>query len=356
MAAIYPKPEPAKIRTGSAACISTERTLSNSKAQFNIKMEKITLGRSTITVSRLCFGSLTVGPLQANLPLETGADVIAHALEKGVNFIDTAQYYENYDYIRLAMKKTGLYDTVISSKTYAYDRDGALKAVDEARNALDRDYIDIFMLHEQESYDTLRGHIEALETLFELREKGIIRAVGVSMHHIAAVDGVCRMAQLYPIDIVHPIFNKSGVGIADGSVEQMAAALKKAREMNLGIFAMKPLGGGHLIKNAEEALSFVLQSGLPHAVALGMQSVDEVDANIAFFETGRFPDFARQRLAQKHRRLHIEDYCEGCGNCVERCTQSALRIEDGHAVVDSERCVLCGYCAKVCPLFALKVL
>jgi len=319
-------------------------------------MDKIILGRSGIEVSRLCFGSLTVGPLQANLPLEEGASVICRALEQGVNFIDTAQYYENYDYIKRAMRISGRYDTVISSKTYAYDADGAYAAVEEARKALDRDIIDIFMLHEQESYDTLRGHMPALEALFEMREKGIIRAVGVSMHHIAAVEGVCRMGRLYPIDIVHPIFNKRGVGIADGTTDEMAQALKKAREMNIGVFAMKPLGGGHLIAEAEDALSFVLGSGLCDAVALGMQSSDEVDANIGFFENGRFSDEARAVLMTKKRRLHIEDYCEGCGNCVERCGQSALRIEDGHAAVDMDKCVLCGYCAKVCPLFALKVL
>jgi len=319
-------------------------------------MQRTTLGRSGIEVTRLCFGSLTVGPLQANLPIDKGAEVIAHALDRGVNFIDTAQYYENYPYIKEALRISGKYDTVISSKTYAYEHDDAIEAVEQARKALDRDVIDIFMLHEQESYDTLRGHMPALEALFELKEKGIIRAIGASMHHIAAVDGVCRMSRLYPIDIIHPIFNMSGVGIADGTAEQMAAALSRARELNLGVFAMKPLGGGHLIAKAAEALSYVLDSGLSHATALGMQSIAEVDANIAFFETGSFPEESKKLLAAKKRRLHIEDYCEGCGNCVERCTQSALRIEDGHAAVDAEKCVLCGYCAKVCPLFAVKVL
>ena len=52
----------------------------------------------------------------------------------------------------------------------------------------------------------------------------------------------------------------------------------------------------------------------------------------------------------------IEDYCEGCGNCVKRCPQKALRLEGGRSVCDHGKCVLCGYCAKVCPLFAVKVL
>ncbi len=319
------------------------------------------LGRSNISVTELCFGSLTVGPDQANLPVEEGARVIAHGFERGIDFIDTAQYYENYDYIRRAMEISGKFDVVISSKTYAYTYDGAVEAVEQARKALDRDYIDIFMLHEQMSYDTLRGHMPALEALFELRERGVIRAVGASMHHIAAVDGVCRMSALYPIDIIHPIFNKSGVGIADAStpdsgLDEMTAAISRAKDLELGIFTMKPLGGGHLIASAEEALSFVRGSGLPDSIALGMQSVDEVEANVEFFESGSFSEKAKTALKSKRRHLHIEDYCEGCGNCTKRCGQSALTLEDGRAVVDAAKCVLCGYCAKVCPQFAIKVL
>lgn len=319
-------------------------------------MERAVLGRSGIEVSRLCLGTLTVSPLQANLPPDVGAEVLAYALEHGVTFLDTAQYYENYDVIRLALKRTGRYDTVISSKSYCYTREMAYQAVDEARRALDRDYIDIFMLHEQESYHTLRGHMPALEALFEMKEKGILRAVGASMHHVAAVEGVCRLSALYPIDIVHPIFNRAGIGIADGTIDDMTAALRHARACGLGVFAMKPLGGGHLIASAGEALSFVLDSGLADAVAVGMQSIAEAKADIGFFETRRFPPEAAAALKAKTRRLHIEDYCEGCGNCVRRCPQKALRLEDGRSVCDHGKCVLCGYCAKVCPLFAIKVL
>lgn len=324
-------------------------------------MQNVTLGRSGLTVSRLCIGALTVGPLQANLPLEQGAEVLSYAFSRGIRFLDTAQYYECYPVIREALRRAGQPDVVISSKTYAYTAETAVEAVEEARKALDRDVIDLFMLHEQESYLTLRGHMPALEALFSLREKGVVRAVGASMHHVAAVDGVTRLSELYPLDVVHPIFNMTGVGIADGTVGDMKAALARAREKNVGVFAMKPLGGGHLLSRAAEAFDFVLDSGLCDAVACGMQSAAEVDANVSYFESRSFPPDAAAALAAKKRRLHIEDYCEGCGRCADRCGQKALSVvaePDGsrHAVVDPDRCVLCGYCAKVCPVFACKVL
>lgn len=325
-------------------------------------MEKKTLGRCGISVTRLCFGSLTIGPLQAALTVDAGSAVIAYALESGINFIDTAQYYRNYEYIRLSMLKSKRYDTVISTKTYAYDRKTAACAFDEARCALDRDYIDIFMLHEQESVHTLRGHAEALDFMFEMKEKGLIRAVGASMHYIAAVNGACETYYTRPLDVIHPIFNKRGLGIADGSVEDMTCALRRAKALGIGIFTMKPLGGGHLHAQAAAAFDFVLDSvtddGQPLAdsVAVGMQSVDEVDANISYFSTRSCNPDAERLLRTKKRRLFIEEDCEGCGRCVKRCGQHALTIKDGSAVCDADRCVLCGYCSAVCPLFAIKVL
>ncbi len=115
------------------------------------------LGNSKLRVSRLCFGSLTIGPLQANLGIAEGIAVIKTAFDMGVNFIDTAELYGTYDYIRKAVKGRRE-DIIISSKCYAYTREGAEKSLKKALDELDTDYIDIFSLHEQESEFTLQGH------------------------------------------------------------------------------------------------------------------------------------------------------------------------------------------------------
>ena len=320
-------------------------------------MEITTLGTSGLAVSRLCIGSLTVSPVQANLPPERAAQVLAYAFSRGIRFTDTAQYYENYPLLRRALQLYGKDDVVISTKTYAYSRELAEAAVEQARRELDRDVIDIFMLHEQESYETLRGHREALEYLFECKARGIIRAVGASMHHIAAVRGVCQLHRRgIPLDVIHPIFNRGGYGIADGTIADMQTAVSEAHGLGIGVFAMKVLGGGHLFRDAAAAFDFALDQPYIDAVAVGMQSEAEIDANLAYFATRTFPPAARDTLYKKSRHLHIEDYCEGCGACVRRCAQGALTLSAGHASVDMEKCVLCGYCSRVCPLFAIKVL
>ena len=56
-------------------------------------MEYRKLGQTGIEVSRLCFGSLTIGPLQKNKTLEESRPIIEAALEAGINFFDTADLY-----------------------------------------------------------------------------------------------------------------------------------------------------------------------------------------------------------------------------------------------------------------------
>jgi aryl-alcohol dehydrogenase-like predicted oxidoreductase len=314
-------------------------------------MEYRTLGNTGLKVSRLCFGALTIGPLQANLPLQNGAAVIRAALDAGVNFIDTAELYDNYPYIKAALAGTS--GVIVTSKAYAYTYEGMRRSLEDACRALGRDYIDIFMLHEQPSRLTLAGHADALACLVDAKAKGIVRAVGVSTHTIEVVQAVAEMPA---VDVVHPIFNKAGIGIMDGTVADMAAAIKTAAAAGKGVYAMKALGGGHLIADAAAALEWVLANDDLSAVAVGMQSPEEVAYNTALF-SGRTPDpELAERLGRRRRKLLVEDWCAGCGRCVERCQAGALSLVDGKAVADAGRCVLCGYCGAHCPEFCLKII
>ncbi len=308
------------------------------------------LGRSGLTVSRMCFGTLTMSPLQQNMTPEAGARLLVYAYEKGVRFLDTADLYGTYPHIALALKDAP--DYVISTKAYCWDRPTAQAALERAYRGLGRDYVDLFMLHEQESLYTLRGHEEALEYLAEQKARGHIGTVGVSTHFVACVKAAPRFPM---IDVIHPLINLEGIGIQDGSRKDMESAIAAARERGIGIFAMKPLGGGHLISGSKAALEYALNNPLLDAVAIGMQSVEEIDADVAMFE-GDPTAFERlEKLRHRERRVMVHDWCEGCGKCAARCRQKAIEVVNGRAVVDQAKCVYCGYCARACPQFCIKV-
>ena len=63
-------------------------------------MEYNILGKSGIKVSKICFGTLTLGPLQKNYSVREGANLLSYAYDKGINFLDTAELYDNYAQIK----------------------------------------------------------------------------------------------------------------------------------------------------------------------------------------------------------------------------------------------------------------
>jgi aryl-alcohol dehydrogenase-like predicted oxidoreductase len=316
-------------------------------------MEYRELGQTGLIVSRLCFGSLTVSPLQANLSAVAGGQIIEAAFSLGVNFLDTAESYQNYPQIRWALQRGWSDRVVIATKSYAVTGEEMRQSLERARRELDRDYIDIFLLHEQESGLTIRGHAEALEYLAEAKCAGLIRAIGISTHAVAGV----RSAALNPlIDVIHPLINRAGIGILDGTASEMVDAIKFAAQMGKGVYGMKALAGGHLRSDVEQALRFVLDLPELSSIAVGMQSVAEVEANVLRFSGEEVPEELAQSLLRRPRRLHVEEYCVGCGTCVAACRSQALQVRNGRVEVDTSRCVFCGYCGRVCPDFCLKVI
>lgn len=319
-------------------------------------MEYVYLGKSNLKVSRLCFGGLTVGPLQANLPVEEGARIIARAFDLGVNFIDTAKLYKTYPYIKRALEISKNKDIVISTKSYDYTYEGMRESVQEALDELGVKKIGIFSLHEQESKYTLKGHGDALRYLQEAKKQGIIESIGISTHAIEVVNEICKMDI---VDIIFPIVNIKGLGILDGNIDDMLKAVERAAGYGKGVYAMKPLGGGNFSTGTpeyiDECFDFVLNNRNIHSIAVGMQSIDEVEANVARFEGREIDKDISMRLRMREKRLHIDDWCQACGCCVKACKNGALRIENNRAVVDEKKCLLCGYCSAYCPEFCIKI-
>lgn len=313
-------------------------------------MRQVKLGLWGPSVSEVCFGSLAISPLQGRVTEGEGASVLRYALEQGVNWIDTAEIYDNYSQIAEAIK--GHEDVRIISKSYSVTAAEMRQSLEKARTALNRDTLDFFLLHEQESALTLKGHSSAWEELLRAKEKGIVRWIGISTHAVAGV----RAGALQPgLDVIHPILNYEGLGIIDGTLPEMLEAIAFAAELGIGIYAMKVFGGGHLAHDPEKAVDFVQNISGVQAMALGMSSREEVDYNLRLLSGKEISSSLRDKVRHRERKLYIADWCQGCGRCLEACPQGALELKAMVAVVEAKKCVLCGYCGRVCPHFCLKI-
>lgn len=313
-------------------------------------MQRRQLGANGPWVSRLCFGALTISPIQLNMQSRAAGALIDYAFAKGINCLDTAEFYQSYAQYKQAQaaQKGGM---LFITKCHAFDRSGAQESLQRALSQTGLSRIDIMMLHEQESEWTLRGHAEALSYFAEQKAQGRIGQVGVSTHFVACAKAAARWPG---IDVVEAICNEEGIGVADGTQQEMNQALALAHQNGKGIIAMKALAGGHFRGHSERALQYVLDLPFVDTVALGMQSKEEVDYNLSLLAGA--PDLAaRERIQTQPRTLHIAHWCEGCGACERRCQSQAIHVVGGRAQVDMTRCVLCGYCARACKEFCIKV-
>ena len=315
-------------------------------------MNEISLGATGLTINPLIFGTLPLGPLQARLSPAEGGRLIRHGLERGITLLDTAELYGTFAHIRAGLD--GFRGEVrIASKTHAPTAAMARAHVEKALRELGREQLDIVHLHGARIADPFTERAAVLEELLRLKEEGKIGHVGLSSHYICAV----RAAADHPeIEVIHPLINRTGMGILDGSAAEMAAAIAACARAGKGVYAMKALAGGNLIAEARASIRYVL--GLPgvDALALGMLSEAEIDANLALVCTGEADEAVWRTLEERRRQVVImEQFCSGCGECVKVCEGKGIRLVDGTARIDEEHCILCGYCAAACPQFMIRV-
>ncbi|MGN1414124.1 MAG: aldo/keto reductase [Anaerovoracaceae bacterium] len=379
---------------------------------------RVLLGNTGLSVSRAGFGVLPMGPAQLALPLEEGARLISYAMDCGINFFDTAQYYRTYPYLRLALQHrdqapssrsatsewsepagcpkpagpehasewsdpAGRPEPVICSKSLAADYDGMMAAIEEARRALDRDVIDIFLMHEVRT-GQLPQRARAWEALQDARARGWIRACGLSTHHVNVAAAAAQMREL---DVVFPLLNYAGLGIrtcdetsqvgevggaggAGGTAqlggidrtgrpaerfataEEMMEAIRLCRRAGKGVFTMKAFGGGSLTATYRQALDYVFGQPEVDAVMIGFGRISEIDDLVSYLSGSMAPSYQPD---VSHKRIHInQEDCEGCGACRAACPAGAIFWNgSGLAEVDPDCCLTCGYCTPVCPVRAV---
>ena len=241
-------------------------------------MEYRKLGRTGIDVSVICLGTMTYG--RQNTEAE-GHEQMDYALDRGVNFFDTAEMYPvppdasrygntervigtwfaargNRDKVILATKAVGPGERFrhIRNGHPDFSKEQLIQAVDDSLARLQTDYIDLYQLHWPERTTNMFGKLgytheedeaftpieEVLTTLAGLVEAGKIRAVGLSnetpwgaMRFLEAAErlGLPRMASIQnPYNLLNRSYE---VGLAEVSIREDA-----------GLLAYSPIAGGVL--------------------------------------------------------------------------------------------------------------
>ncbi|MDE6795263.1 MAG: aldo/keto reductase, partial [Muribaculaceae bacterium] len=156
-------------------------------------MEYREIGKTGMIVSALSFGASSLGSVFRATKESEAIEAVHTAIDNGINFIDVSPYYGHYKaetVLGKALREIPREKYYLSTKVGRYGKDGvntwdysakrALESVDESKERLGIDFIDLINVHDIEFADLEVVVNETLPALVELREKGAVGHVGIT--------------------------------------------------------------------------------------------------------------------------------------------------------------------------------
>ena len=204
--------------------------------------------------------------------------VLVHAYESGLRHFDLADMYGAHPFMREALK--GPIDrnkVTLVTKTAKHDAEGVRADLERFRKELDVDQLDLVLMHCVTDPEWPEKSKPLMDVMADAKAKGIIRAHGLSCHHLGAL---ARVADTPWVDVVLARINPFGIKM-DGKPEEVVPLLRAAHEKGKGVLGMKIAGEGACSDRIGESIKYVLGLGCVDGMTIGFLSVDDVDSAIA---------------------------------------------------------------------------
>lgn len=321
-------------------------------------------------------------------------EMVAYAMEQGVNYYDTAWGYHNGSSELVMGKALAKYPRdsfYLATKFPGYDLSNMPKVKEIFEKQLDKcgvDYFDFYLFHNVcemniDAYLDEKYGIYAY--LMEQKKNGRIKHLGFSAH--GNYDVMKRFLEAYGKDME---FCQIQLNYLDWSFQDAKGKVELLESYHIPIWVMEPLRGGRLAKLAEKeeavlkglrpedgipAWAFRFLQSIPGVVVTlsGMSDLEQLKENIRTFETEK--PLAKEEM---DTLLSIADGmlngtlpCTSCRYCTSHCPQGLdipmlLNLYNEHSftgggfiapmalsAVPQEKhpsaCVGCRSCEKVCP-------
>jgi len=243
------------------------------------------LGRTGLEVSSIGLGCVTFG---REIDKETSFEVLDHALERGINLLDTAEAYAAGESERVVgewMADRGVRDRVVLATKVSgtLTRERVIGSAEESLQRLGVDVIDLFQLHVFDHSTPVDETLAALDTLVE---QGKVKHIGCSnwgawqMAHAllrSSAEGGPRM------ESVQPPYN-----LVQREIE--SDLLPLCRDQQVGVLSYSPLGAGFL--TGKYRLDQDVPSGTRFDVIPGHQPIYFHD--VGWAALGRLDDMAAE--------------------------------------------------------------
>ena len=288
-------------------------------------------GKTGLKISALGFGSMRLPEKDGHVEVDKAVEMIHRAFELGVNYIDSAYFYNHHEsevVVGKALK--GWRDKVtVSTKNpdSSAPADKWRGILDEQMKKLDVDRIDVYHFHGI-NWSSFENEITrpggALEAARKAQDEGLFTHLSFSFHDTP--ENLVKLVDTGEFTSVTCQYN-----LLDRANEP---GIAHAHEQGMGVVIMGPVGGGRLgaptpgirdllpagsVSSAEIALRFVLSNPHVSCAISGMENIQMVEENCA--TAGRAEPLSEEERAQilaalEEKKKLADLYCTGCGYCM----------------------------------------
>lgn len=241
--------------------------------------DMVTVGRTGIKTSVLGIGTGTVGGReQRDMGTDNFRAMVRAALERGVRYIDTADNYHTHVFVQIALQGVPRDQYFIQTKTRAQSAEVARADIERFRRELRVEYIDTVLMHCMTTGDWPEKMRPVMDVLSEEKQKGRIKAVGVSCH---GWEPLAASVETDWCDVQLVRINPFGLKM-DGKPEDVAAAVKKMHDAGRGIIGMKIFGENGLDSREQrlQSLKWVLGLGCVDCFTIGFSKIEQIDETL----------------------------------------------------------------------------
>ncbi len=271
---------------------------------------------------------LKVSGVGCGVGITPNPEVIARAIDLGVNYFDTARGYGEGASERItgAALKGKRHKVVLATKTDGRTQAEIQKDMDASLKALGTDHVDIWHLHSRDTPDTITD--EAVAACEMLKKQGKTRFMGVSTHNVQAVAD--RILQVGKFDVVQTTYSYALAG-----APFRREAIAKLHNAGIGMVAMKVIiaVAGFVPREVKlpnegplAAVKWVLRNPAISTTVPYVKNIAELEMNVRAMTEKYTPEDEKMLYVRNQEIRPL--YCRMCYECKGKCPQNVPVTEE----------------------------